>query len=99
VRAGDPSLVDVRVLCETLADTRGVLGTAAAGVVSTLDRSVIKWNRSQKDHFRGVSAYCKPSERRAAHSFIDAWMVPSMYKNLELSQATRWDRVALEPLR
>src|SRR4029434_6825242 len=47
IRAGDPSLVDVRVLCETLADSRGVLGTAAASVVSALDRSVIKWNRSQ----------------------------------------------------
>jgi hypothetical protein len=99
IRAGDPSLVDIRVFCETLADARGALGAAAANVVSALDRSLIKWNRSQKDHFRGVSAYCKPSERRAAHSFIDAWMVPSMYKNLELSQATRWDRVALEPLR
>jgi hypothetical protein len=99
IRAGDPSLVDIRVFCETLADARGALGAAAANVVSALDRFLIKWNRSQKDHFRGVSAYCKPSERRAAHSFIDAWMVPSMYKNLELSQATRWDRVALEPLR
>ena len=99
VRSADPSLVDVRVLCETLADARGRLGTTAAAVVSMLDRHLIKWNRSQKDHFRGVSAYCKPSERRAAHSFIDAWMEPRMYKTLELSQATRWDRVALEPPR
>jgi hypothetical protein len=97
VRAADPALVDVRTFCEHLADAPAPLGTAAAEVITALDRYVIKWNRSQKDHFRGVSAYCKPSVRRAAHSFIDAWMEPRMYKSLELSQATRWDRVALEP--
>jgi hypothetical protein len=86
-------------LCDALADARGPLGAAAAEVVSMLDRHLIKWNRSQKNHFRGVSAFCKPSQRRAAHSFIAAWMEPRMYKSLELSQATQWDRVALEPPR
>jgi len=99
VRGGDPSLVDIRLLCETLAEAPAPLATPAAEVVSALDRHLIKWNRSQKDYFHGVSAYCKPSQRRALHSFIDAWMEPRMYKNLELSQATRWDRVALEPPR
>jgi hypothetical protein len=99
VRAGDPALVDIRRVCGGLSEAPAPLGVAARSVAEAIEGELVRWNRAQNRSFGGISAYYKPSKRRAEGSFIDPWMTSDMYGRLALSRATGWNRLALQPLR
>ena len=100
IRPGDNALIDVRALCDNLvAISRiGKFREAAEAVKAALPR-VSAFHHSQSNHFSGVSIYYRPLTDRAIERSCVAPLDPLMYRTLALSQATRWDRVALNPLR
>jgi len=101
---GDPSLLDVPTMCQHLQAT-GITRVEAAAkrlgeVVST---RLVRWHHAQQQAHRGTGLYYKPVTRHDKdHSCIydeeffedDA----ANYRQLALSVATGWDRIALDPL-
>ena len=64
----------------------------------------MKWHHSQKGHHRGNGLYYKPVGREHAkrsHLYEEGTAEGDAkhYRQLALSQATGWDRIALNPLR
>ena len=101
---GDPALLDVLTMCDNLArlDRDPVAGPARA-LGDIVKGQLVTWHHSQKDHHRGIGLFCRPVA--AAHvnrSYLydkgSAAKDAERYKRLTLSQATGWDRIALNPL-
>jgi len=101
---GDPALLDVSTMCDHLArlDRDPVAGPARA-LREVVERRLVTWHRSQKDRHRGIGLYCRTvkAEHAGRSHLYDAAMAESdarHYRQLALSQATGWDRIALDPL-
>lgn len=101
---GDPSLIDVPTMCERLQAT-GIerVAAAAARLNEIVTTRLVRWHHTQGTSYRGTSLYYKPaSQSDKDHSCIydeeffeeDA----ANYRQLALSVATGWDRIALNPL-
>jgi hypothetical protein len=79
---------------------------APARVLRDLVRDrLVRWHHSQKSAHRGISLYYRPATARAREqSFIEAATDEAAaadaayYGQLALSEATGWDRIALDPL-
>ncbi|MEO5820215.1 MAG: clostripain-related cysteine peptidase [Vicinamibacteraceae bacterium] len=101
---GDPALLDVPTMCENLARlTRDPVAAPARGLGDVVERRLVTWHHSQKAHHRGIGLFYKPA--RAAHVTRShlyeegtAEGDAKNYRQLALSQATGWDRIALNPL-
>jgi hypothetical protein len=103
---GDPALVDVPTMCDSLRALEGdpVAGPAAA-LGDVVRSRLVGWHHSQKGRFQGISLYCKPVRPRdLERSYIesgnaeDAARDAAYYEQLALSRATGWHRIALHPL-
>jgi hypothetical protein len=102
---GDPALLDVPTMCENLAklDRDAVAGPARAlGEVVT--RQLVAWHHSQKAQHRGAGLYYRPvapEQIGRSHLYKEhlAEADAANYRQLALSLATGWDRIALDPLR
>lgn len=101
---GDPSLLDVTTMCEQLSAT-GVtrVDAAARRLGEVVNTRLVRWHHAQQRHHRGTGLYYKPvTKKDKDHSCIydeeffedDA----AAYRQLGLSLATGWDRIALNPL-
>jgi hypothetical protein len=103
---GDPALLDVPTLCANLqALGRDQVATAARALDEVVRERLVRWHHSQKGAHRGVSLYYKPATARTRErSFIEpigedaAAADAAYYRQLALSQASGWDRIALAPL-
>ena len=102
---GDPALLDVPTMCENLAK---IEGDPAAGPAKALGRIVgqrlVTWHHSQNGLHRGIALYYKPvrPENVDRSHIYDKDLAPRddrRYRELALSKATGWDRLALNPLR
>ena len=63
----------------------------------------MKWHHSQKAHHRGIGLFYKPTaaahvSRSHLYEAGTAEGDAKNYRKLALSQATGWDRLALNPL-
>jgi hypothetical protein len=106
VRPGDPALLDVPTLCDSLQalGSDPVVGPATALGDAVRTRLVV-WHHSQQGRYQGTSIYYKPvtpkdlelSNIQAADD-ADAENDANAYKKLALIEATGWDRIALNPL-
>jgi hypothetical protein len=102
---GDPALLDVSTMCEHLArlDPDPVAGPARA-LGEVVAQRLVTWHRSQQGRHRGIGLYCRPvkaAQANRSHLYKEAladWDA-THYRQLALSQATGWDRIALDPLR
>lgn len=103
---GDPALLDVPTLCDNLqkltADPVAAPARALADLVST---RLVTWHHSRKGLHRGIALYYKPvtpDDVRRSHIQAEDETVARQdakrYRQLALSQATGWDRIALDPL-
>jgi hypothetical protein len=101
---GDPALLDVPTMCERLA---AIEGDPAAGPARALGELVatrlVTWHRSQQARHRGIGLFYRPvAEAQATRSHLYSADVAAIdatqYRALALSQATGWDRIALDPL-
>jgi hypothetical protein len=102
---GDPALLDVPTMCENLArlDPDPVAAPARA-LADLVKGQLVKWHRSQQDHHRGIGLFCKPTKAdqiRRSHLYEEGTAEGDArhYRQLALSKATGWDRIALDPLR
>jgi len=104
---GDPALLDVLTMCETLQalGRDAVVGPARALEEVVRDR-LLAWHYSRKGRHRGTALYYKPVKpadiRRSHIQAEDEEQVASdaaNYTALALNQATGWHRIALNPLR
>ncbi len=101
---GDPSLLDVPTMCERL-QAAGVAPVAASAkrlgdVVAT---RLVRWHHSQGKSHRGTSLYYKPvtkSDKQHSCIYDEEFFEDDAanYRQLALSVATGWDRIALNPL-
>ena len=106
VRPGDPALLDVPTLCDSL---QALGSDPVAGPAQALGEAVrtrlVTWKHSQQGRYQGASIYYKPvtekdlersniqaGDEAAAQSDADA------YRMLAMNKETGWDRVALNPL-
>jgi hypothetical protein len=103
---GDPALVDVLTMCDSLQrlGPDPVAGPATA-LGDVVRGRVVAWHHSQKDRYRGISLYYKPVRPKdIERSYIEAGdeaereKDAASYKVLSLSEATGWHRIALDPL-
>jgi hypothetical protein len=102
---GDPALLDVSTMCAHLArlEHDAIAGPARA-LADVVDRRLVTWHRSQQGRHRGIGLYYRPvkaADASRSHLFKEAlaeWDATN-YRQLALSQATGWDRLALDPLR
>jgi len=102
---GDPALLDVATMCEHLARLeRDPVAGPARALGEVVERRLVIWHRSQRDRHRGVGLYYRPvhaADVHRSHVYKEAlaeWDA-MQYRQLALSQATGWDRIALDPLR
>jgi hypothetical protein len=102
---GDPALLDVTTMCEHLARLgRDPVAGPARALGEVVSRQLVTWHRSQQDRHRGTGLYYRPLDAaQAARSHLyDATLAETdgkHYRELALSGATGWDRIALDPLR
>jgi hypothetical protein len=102
-RPGDPSLLDLPTLCDNLRRLAIDPVSSLAGTTGdALNKGVIKYHHSQKDHFRGLSVYYRPVKAaQVDRTFIgveDAKSDDLYYESLAFSRATGWNALALHPL-
>ncbi len=101
---GDPALLDVPTLCETLAALpRDPVAGPARALGEFVGAELVKWHHSQKGRHRGISLYYQPvtaSDAERSHLYDEGTAAADAehYRQLALSQATGWDRIALNPL-
>ena len=101
---GDPALLDVPTLCDNLGRlSRDPVAGPARALGAVVERQLVKWHHSQKGHHRGTGLYYKPvsaehAERSHLYDEGTAAGDAEHYSQLALSQATGWDRIALNPL-
>jgi hypothetical protein len=102
---GDPALIDVPTMCDGLArlDRDPVAGPARA-LAEVVARRLVVAHHSHQGRHRGTGLYYRPVQ--AAHvkrsHVYEAGTAEGdavLYRQLALSQATGWDRIALDPLR
>jgi cysteine peptidase C11 family protein len=97
---GDNALLDLHTLCSNLEKFCRVNAIRkAAQVLKSALPKVSAFHHSQGNHFSGVSIYYQPLTDVAVNRSFVAPLEPAMYSTLALSQATSWDRIALDPLR
>ena len=63
----------------------------------------MKWHHAQMDHHRGIGLFYKPTDpaqARRSHLYEEGTAEGDArhYRQLALSLATGWDRIALNPL-
>lgn len=102
-KPGDPALLDVLTLCDSLGGLAGDAVEGPANALGEVVRSrVVKWRHFQKEGHRGISLYYKPigPDRKRSVVFTPSYEVQddARYGALALSQATGWNRIALRPL-
>lgn len=101
---GDPALLDVPTMCSNLATLgRDPVAAPARALGDVVKRRLVKWHHSQKDQHRGTGLYYKPvtaEHAKRSHLYDEgtAEADAEHYKQLALSQATGWERIALNPL-
>jgi len=102
---GDPALLDVPTMCENLAKlSRDPVAGPARALGEVVERQLVKWHHSQKGHHRGTGLFYTPvtpehAERSHLYDEGTAAGDAKHYRQLALSEATGWDRIALNPLR
>lgn len=101
-RPGDPSLLDVPTLCDNLGALAGDPVEAPAKALGAVVRDqLVTWHHSLQGRHRGVSLYYEPTGPDPKRSSIFEVELKARdgarYKRLALSQATGWDRIALNP--
>ncbi len=101
---GDPALLDVPTLCDNLAklDRDPVAGPARA-LGDIVEHRLVTWHHAQKGRHRGTGLFYRPvkaghTSRSHLYEKGTAAGDAERYKQLALSQATGWDRIALNPL-
>jgi hypothetical protein len=101
---GDPALLDVPTMCDNLArlDRDPVAGPARA-LGDLVERRLVTWHHAQKGQHRGTGLFYRPvkaehTNRSHVYEKGTAAGDAVRYKQLALSQATGWDRLALNPL-
>ena len=103
---GDPALLDVPTMCGRLAAISGdPVSKAAVALGRLVQGRFVRYHHSQTRDHLGTGLYYKPV--RAAHlqaSYLQAADGPvanedaAEYRELALSKATGWHRIALDPL-
>ena len=102
---GDPALLDVPTMCDNLKElARDPVAGPARALGEVVERQLVKWHHSQKGHHRGTGLFYKPVAAKhvgRSHLYEEGTAAgdAELYKQLALSQATGWDRIALNPLR
>ena len=102
---GDPALLDVPTMCDNLKKlARDPVAGPARALGEVVERQLVKWHHSQKGHHRGTGLFYKPAAAKhvgRSHLYEEGTAAgdAELYKQLALSQATGWDRIALNPLR
>jgi hypothetical protein len=102
---GDPALLDVTTMCEHLAALgRDPVAGAARALGEVVSNRLVAWHHSQQDRHRGAGLYYRPitADQAARSHLYDAALAETdgtHYRELALSRATGWDRIALDPLR
>ena len=100
---GDPALLDVPTMCDNLQkldpDPVAVPAKALGEVVR---KRLVRWHHTQKDRYQGTSIYYQPVtaddiKRSCIYDEALAEEDTASYKQLALSVATGWDRLALNP--
>jgi len=101
---GDPCLLDVPTLCEHLQGA-GVAPVAAAAkrLSDAVTTKLVRWHHTQGKTYRGVSLYYKPvtkKDKDGSCIYDEEFFEEDAanYRQLALSVATGWDRIALNPL-
>jgi len=105
-RPGDPALVDVPTMCESLgALGEGEVAAAARALGEVVSGRLVSWHHSRRARFKGASLFYKPvTARDLRRSYLQAEdekiaaADAEYYKSLALCRATGWHRVALNPL-
>jgi hypothetical protein len=101
---GDPAILDVSTMCENLATLgRDPVAAPARALGDLVNGPLVKWHHSQKDRHRGIGLFYKPTaaahvKRSHLYEAATAEGDARHYRELALSQATGWDRIALDPL-
>jgi hypothetical protein len=103
---GDPALIDVLTLCDSLKALSGDVAAGPAAALGDVVRTrLIRWHHSQKASYHGTSLYYQPvTARDIERSFIlsgndeDVARDAAYYAKLALCEATGWHRIALKPL-
>lgn len=101
---GDPALLDVPTMCERLAALgRDPVAAPARALGEVVTGRLVTWHRSQKNQHRGIGLYYRPvkPEHATRSHLYDARLAAAdaeHYRQLALSTATGWDRIALDPL-
>ena len=101
---GDPALLDVPTMCERLARLgRDPVAAPARALGEVVGRRLVVWHRSQQERHRGIGIYYRPvkPEHATRSHLYDAGLADvdaGHYRQLALSTATGWDRIALDPL-
>ena len=101
---GDPALLDVPTLCDNLVKLdRDPVAAPARALGDVVTRQLVTWHHSQQDRHRGIGLYYRPvkPEHATRSHLYDAALAATdaeHYRQLALSQATGWDRIALNPL-
>jgi hypothetical protein len=101
---GDPALLDVSTMCENLAKLADdpVAGPARA-LGELVGERLVRWHHSQRGVHRGVALFyrpVKPEHIERSHIYDQGVATSDArhYRQLALSTATGWDRIALHPL-
>ena len=102
---GDPAMLDVPTMCDNLARLdRDPVAAPARALGDVVKGELVKWHRSQKDHHRGIGLFYKPTaaaHTKRSHLYEEGTAEGDArhYRQLALSLATGWDRIALNPLK
>jgi Clostripain family len=105
-RPGDPALLDVPTMCKNLEQLGADPVAGPARSLGDVVRSrLVRWHHAQKDRYYGTSIYYKPVKPKDIEMSVmqagdeeEAEKDAACYRQLALSVATGWDRVALNPL-
>lgn len=101
---GNPALLDVPTMCRNLAKLEpDPVAAPARALADVVTRQLVAWHHSQQDRHRGTGLYyrpVKPEDATRSHLYDAALAATDAehYRQLALSQATGWDRIALDPL-
>jgi hypothetical protein len=102
---GDPALLDVPTMCGRLARLTGdPVAAAAVALGRVVGSRLVRWHHSQTRDHLGTSVFYKPvraDDIRRSYLQAEDETVASddaaHYRELALSKATGWDRIALDP--
>jgi hypothetical protein len=95
----------VPTLCDNLQQaTPPNVARAARALGELVAKRLVRWHHTQKRRYRGISIYYQPlseSDKNRSCIYDEALADEDAanYRQLALSVATGWDRVALNPLR